>query len=196
MKENPMDWTKQTNDMIKTWTNTQQKVWDAWLSSAQLATTAPQSPETWQKVVETWRGTVKQALESQLQLTQLWAEGVAAASVSMPSIPGMPTLPGMPSMPGMPSIPGIPTTPVEVTRQILDLTRTWTDTQVRFSENWFDVLKKIDPSALSTAWDPAQAQKIVATWQDATQKAIEAQNELGRLVVSAASTTANSVVKK
>jgi hypothetical protein len=176
--------------MIKTWTNTQQKVWDAWLSSAQLATTTPQSAESWQKVVETWRGTVKQALESQLQLTQLWAEGVAATSVNLPTVPG---LPGLPSLP---SLPGVPTTPVEWTRQVLELTRTWTDTQVRFSENWFDVLKKIDPTALSQSWDPAQAQKIVTSWQDAAQKAIEAQNELGRLVVTAANTTANSVAKK
>ncbi len=175
-----MDWTKQANDMIKTWTGTQQKVWEAWLNSAQLVTTAPQSPESWQKIVETWRGTVKQALEFQLQLTQLWAEGVAATSVNIPTVPG---LQGLPSLP---NLPGIPTTPVELTRQILDLTRTWTDTQVRFSENWFDVLKKIDPTALSQSWDPTQAQKIVASWQDATQRVIEAQNEFGRLVVSAA----------
>jgi hypothetical protein len=179
--------------MIKTWTTTQQKVWDAWLSSAQLATTTPQSPESWQKVVETWRGTVKQALESQLQLTQLWAEGVAAASVSLPSLP---SLPGLPSLPSLPGVPGVPTTPIEWTRQVLEMTRTWTDTQVRFSENWFDVLKKIDPTALSQNWDPAQAQKIVSSWQDAAQKAIEAQNELSRLVVTAANTTANTVVKK
>ncbi|MEI7771175.1 MAG: hypothetical protein WCI67_14375 [Chloroflexales bacterium] len=180
-----MDWTKQANDMIKTWTGTQQKVWDAWLNSAQLAA-APQSAESWQKIVETWRGTVKQALESQLQLTQLWAEGVAAASVSLPSVPGLPRLPSLPSL------PGVPTTPVEVTRQILEMTRSWTDTQVRFSENWFDVLKKVDPSALSQSWDPTQAQKIISSWQDAAQKAIEAQNELGRLVVSAT----NSAGKK
>lgn len=182
-----MDWSKQANDMIKTWTGTQQKVWDAWLNSAQLAT-APQSAESWQKVVETWRGTVKQALESQLQLTQLWAEGVAATSVSLPSVPGLP------SLPNMPSLPGVPTTPVEMTRQILEMTRSWTDTQVRFSENWFDVLKKVDPMSLSQSWDPAQAQKIVTSWQDAAQKAIEAQNELGRLVVNATN-SAGSVKK-
>ena len=38
-----MDWTKQANDMIKTWTGTQQKVWDTWLNSAQLAAT----PQSW-----------------------------------------------------------------------------------------------------------------------------------------------------
>ncbi|MBX0327111.1 hypothetical protein K2Z83_05370 [Oscillochloris sp. ZM17-4] len=184
-----MDWTKQANDMVKTWTGTQQKVWDTWLNSMQLVAT-PQSPESWQKMVETWRGTVKQALESQMQLTQMWAESVAAASVSMPSVPGMP------AMPNMPSIPGVPGTAVEWTRQMLEMTRTWTDTQVRFSENWFDLLKKADPTAMGQGWDMSQAQKIMATWQDAAQKAIEAQNEFGRMMMSTASSAASTSTKK
>ncbi len=53
-----MDWTKQANEMLKTYTSTQQKVWESWASSMQLMTT-PQSPEVWQKTVDTWRGTVK-----------------------------------------------------------------------------------------------------------------------------------------
>ena len=81
-----MDWQKQANDMIKTWTSTQQKVWETWVNSMQLAAT-PQTPEAWQKTVDTWRGTVKQALESQVELTRLWAESIAAASVSMPNTP-------------------------------------------------------------------------------------------------------------
>ncbi|NNJ10036.1 hypothetical protein EKD04_006830 [Chloroflexales bacterium ZM16-3] len=184
-----MDWTKQANDMVKTWTGTQQKVWDTWLSSMQLMS-SPQSPETWQKMVETWRGTVKQALESQLQVTQMWAEGVAAASVNTPSIPGMP------AMPAMPSIPGVPGTAVEWTRQMLDMTRAWTDTQVRFSENWFDLLKKADPSAIAQGWDMGQAQKMMATWQDAAQKALDAQNEFSRMVVNVTGSAANTPPKK
>lgn len=181
-----MDWTKQANDMIKTWTGTQQKVWDAWLNSMQLAA-APQNPETWQKMIETWRGTVKQALESQLQLTQMWAEGVAAAAVNVPGLPGLPALP---------TLPGVPSTAVEWTRQVLEMTRAMTDTQVRFSENWFDLLKKADPSTLAQGWDMGQAQKIMATWQDAAQKAIDAQNEFSRMVVKVAGDTANSATKK
>jgi hypothetical protein len=177
-----MDWNKQANEMIKTWTGTQQKVWDTWLTSMQLAST-PQSPESWQKVVESWRGTVKQALESQLELTKMWAEGVAVASVSMPTVPGLPALP---------TVPGVPSSPVEWTRQMLEMTRAWTDTQVRFSENWFDLLKKADPTSFSQGWDMSQAQKIMATWQEATQKAIEAQNEFSRMVVSAANVAATT----
>ena len=187
-----MDWTKQANEMLKTYTSTQQKVWESWASSMQLMTT-PQSPEAWQKTVDTWRGTVKYALEQQLELTRLWAENVATASVNMPSMPGMPSIPGMPAMP---SIPGMPTTAVEWTRQMLEMTRTWTETQVRFSENWFEMLKKAEPGVMAQSWDMGQAQKVMATWQEAAQKAVEAQTQFSQMMMKAA-TSLNSVdVKK
>lgn len=167
-----MDWQKQANDMIKTWTSTQQKVWETWVSSMQLAA-APQSPEAWQKTVDTWRGTVKQALESQVELTRLWAESVAAASV---------TLPNTPAVPGM---PGITVSTVEWTRQMLEMTRAWTETQVRFSETWFDLLKKAEPTMIAQTWDMGSAQKIIGTWQDAAQKAVEAQTEFSKMMMKA-----------
>ena len=171
-----MDWTKQANDMLKTFTSTQQKVWESWIASTQLAAT-PQSGEAWQKTVETWRSTVKHALEQQLELTRLWAEGVAATSVNMPSTPSMPGMPSMPSRPGM------PTNAVEWTRQMLEMTRTWTDMQVRFSENWFEMLKKAEPTMVMQNWDMAQAQKVVASWQEAAQKAVEAQNQFSQMMM-------------
>ncbi len=174
-----MDWTKQANDMLKTFTSTQQKVWESWVSSVQTSTTTP-STEAWQKTVDTWRGTVRYALEQQLELTRLWAESVAVSSVNVPNI-------GV--LPGMPAIPGVPATAVEWTRQLLDVTRTMTDTQVRFSENWFEMLKKAEPSTLALNWDPTQAQKILSVWQDAAQRAVEAQNQLSQMVVKVASNT-------
>ncbi len=180
-----MDWTKQANDMLKTYTSTQQKVWESWVSSMQLATT-PQSPETWQKTVDTWRGTVKYALEQQLELTRLWAESVASASVNMPNMPGVP---------GMPAMPGVPATAVEWTRQMLEMTRTMTETQVRFSENWFEMLKKAEPGMLAQVWDMGQAQSVMSSWQDAAQRAVEAQTQFSQMMVKAA-TSMNSVDSK
>jgi hypothetical protein len=183
-----MDWNKQANEMIKTWTGTQQKVYESWLTSMQLMA-APQSPEAWQKTVETWRGTVKQALEAQVELTRLWAESVSAAAVNMPTMPNMP---GMPNMLGMSSMPGVPTSVVEWTRQMLEMTRTWTETQMRFSENWFDTLKKADPGMLVQSWDMTQAQQIMNTWQEAAQKAVEAQSEFSKMMLKAGNAATNS----
>jgi hypothetical protein len=177
-----MDWTRQANDMLKTFTTTQQKVWETWVASMQLASTT-QSPDAWQKTVDTWRGTVKYALEQQLELTRLWAESVAASAVSLPS---------MPTIPGMPALPGVPTTAVEWTRQMLDMTRSWTDNQVRFSENWFEMLKKAEPGTLAQGWDMTQAQKVMATWQDAAQKAVEAQTQFSQMMVKVATNSVDT----
>lgn len=177
-----MDWTKQANEMLKAWTGTQQKVWETWISSLQVMGTSP-TPDAWQKTIETWRSTVKQALESQVELTRLWAEGVAANAVNMPTVPGMA---------GLSPSTGV----VEWTRQMLEMTRSWTDTQVRFSENWFDLLKKAELPSLAQGWDANQAQKIMATWQEAAQRAVEAQTEFSKMVMSVANTATNNTLKK
>jgi hypothetical protein len=159
-----MDWTKQANDMLKTWTGTQQKVWESWVDTMQLGATQP-SQEAWQKTIETWRGTVKQALASQVGLTRMWVESVNA----MPSTAGVSAPAGM----------------AEFTNNMLEMTKVFTETQTRFSENYFEMLKKADMSALAQVWNPSQAQKIMETWQEATQKATEAQNEWAKMVNTA-----------
>ncbi|NJN19757.1 MAG: hypothetical protein HC822_27735 [Oscillochloris sp.] len=184
-----MDWQKQANEMVKTWTGTQQKVWESWLGSMQMMA-SPQSPEAWQKMVETWRGTVKQALEAQLEVTRMWAEGVASSAVNMPTVP---TIPGMPNVPGMPQMS---TSVVDWSRQMLELTRNWTETQVRFSENWFDLLKKAEPVNMTQNWDMDQAKTIMASWQDAAQKAIEAQTEFSKMMMSGATVMSGTDNKK
>lgn len=170
-----MDWTKQANDMIKTWTGTQQKVWESWVESMQLAATMP-SQEAWQKTVETWRGTVKQALESQVELARMWTENVSA----MPGTAGMAAPAGM----------------ADFTRNMLEMVKVFTETQTRFSENYFEILKKADMKMLSEVWNPAQAQKIMETWQEATQKAVEAQAEWGKMVSTAVTSANTDQVKK
>lgn len=182
-----MDWNKQASEMMKSWTGTQQQVWETWMTSMQLMS-APQNPEAWQKSVESWRGTVKHALSAQVELTRIWAESVASAAVSMPNaptIPGMPTMPMMPTMPGMLN-PTSPTALVEWSRQMLEMTRNWSDSQQRFLDGWFEMLKKSDPRTLAASWDPAQAQTALKTWQDAAQRMVEAQTALAAAMTGAA----------
>jgi hypothetical protein len=156
-----MDWTQQAGDMIKTWTGTQQRVWASWVETVQASSSGP-SQEAWQKTVDTWRGTVKQALESQNELARLWSESVNA----LPGTAGVQT----------------PTSVAEFTRNLLETTKVFTETQTRFSENYFELLKKADVEALIRSWNPAQAQQILQHWQEATQKATEAQQRWTKLV--------------
>jgi hypothetical protein len=160
-----MDWTKQANDMIKTWTGTQQRVWESWVETMQVGTGVP-NQDAWNKTVETWRNTVKQALEAQNELARLWSESVNA----LPGTAGAQT----------------PASVAEFTRNLLEMTKVFTETQTRFSENYFEMLKKADVDALVRSWNPAQAQQILQTWQDATQKAVEAQQQWTKMVSNGA----------
>lgn len=49
-----MDWAKQSQELIRTWAETQHKMWDAWLQSMQAAG-AGALADTWQKTLETWQ---------------------------------------------------------------------------------------------------------------------------------------------
>lgn len=165
-----MDWTKQANEMMKTFTGTQQKIWESWSESVR-ATSNPNS-ESWQKTVESWQGTVNQAIAAQVELTRLWTESVAA----------LPTQVGVSAPAGM----------SEWSKSVLEMTKVFSESQTQFSQNWFEMLKKTEPSALAQAWSPEQAEKILATWQDAAKKAAEAQGELSKMVTSAMSNSATS----
>ena len=59
-----MEWTKQTEDMFKTWTEAQKKMWDEWLRAMQ-GFSRPQASEAWGKSVEAWEESVKKTLDAQ-----------------------------------------------------------------------------------------------------------------------------------
>jgi hypothetical protein len=179
-----MDWNKQANEMIKSWSGTQQQVWDMWMTSVQLMS-APQQPEAWQKSVDSWRGTVKHALGAQVELTRMWAEAVASAAVSMPNMPTMPGMPSMPTMPGMLN-PTSPTAMVDWSRQVLEMTRNWSESQQRFMDGWFEMLKKSDPRTMAAQWDATQAQQAMKVWQEAAQRMLEAQTAMAAAMTGSA----------
>ena len=156
-----MDWTKQAGEMAKLWTGTQQKVWENWLGTMQGMTAAP-AADVWGKTIDTWHTTVQQTLNAQVELTRMWAESLNA-------------------------IPGVtpPAGAADWSKSMLEVTRAWAETQGRFAENWFELIKKTDPALMSQTWSPEQAQKIIASWQDAARKAMEAQAEWSKMVGAA-----------
>jgi len=150
-----MDWTKQAEEMLKTWTSAQQSMWDSWVKTMQgLGTT--NVGETWEKSVETWRDSVKRALEAQTTWTQFWTDSITSG-------------------------PGATKQASEWSKQLLDITKRWTDTQSQLWDSLFETIKKTDPTKVSQSWNTEELQKIVQTWQDAAQKAMEAQMEWTRM---------------
>lgn len=155
-----MDWTKQAEEVFKTWTSTQQKMVESWTETVKIMAN-PQAPDAWAKTVETWQGAFKKALESQVELTRLWSESVTAGVGSA----------------------GAPKEITAWTTQMVDMTKTWTETQARFSDSLFDMLKKSDPTTVAPVFNNEQSKKLIGTFQEATQKAMDAQLEWVRSVL-------------
>ncbi|NJM06062.1 hypothetical protein HC891_07460 [Candidatus Gracilibacteria bacterium] len=166
-----MDWNKQAVDMMKTWTGTQQKIWDHWVETMQTMAATPMSAESWQKAVDAWRATVRQTLDAQIELTKLWANGVNEGSKDATAAMAR-------------SGVSTPMTVEEWTNSVVELTRSITATQVGFAENWSNLLKQADPATMMKAWDTGQAQQVLTYWQDAAQKAVEAQAQLAKMMTA------------
>jgi len=149
-----MDWTKQTEEMIKTWSDAQQKMWESWRGAMQ-GSESSRVTEGWEQAIAAWRTSVERALQAQVEWTQRWADTIASGA----------------------------NTPKEVadwSRQVLDVTQRWTEAQKSLWARYFETMERASPSAMSTTLSD-EAQKVSQAWQEAIQKSVEAQQEWLRL---------------
>lgn len=152
-----MDWNKQAEELLKTWTSSQQKMWDSWFKTMQGIGSPAQASEAWDKTIETWRDSVKQAMDAQTRWTQFWADSISSG-------------------------PGANKQTNEWSSQMVEMTRRWAETQSQLWDSWFDTIKKSDPASMTKNWNTEEVQKIVQGWQEAAQKAMEAQMEWTRML--------------
>ena len=144
-----MEWAKQSEEMLKSWTETQKKMWDEWTKAMQSFGKSP-STEAWEKTVETWNQTIQKVLDGQVEGARLWAENVTTTK-------------------------GTPQEMTEWAKQGQDIITRWTETQKQLWGHWFEVVKKLDASNILN-W-PRDGQKFVQSWQETIQKAQDAQAE-------------------
>jgi hypothetical protein len=117
---NTMEWTKQSEEMFKTWTDTQKSMWEDWFKTMQ-GFGASQSNEVWRKTVDGWSASINKTLDAQAEWTRMWAESANATKT--------------------------PAETVEWAKQGQDMMKRWTETQRQLWSTWFDIVKKLDPGA-------------------------------------------------
>jgi hypothetical protein len=144
-----MEWTKQSEDMLKTWTETQKKMWDDSLKAMQGFGKSP-STAVWEKTVDTWNQTIQKVLDTQVESTRGWTESLATTK-------------------------GTPQELAEWAKQGQDLITRLTETQKQLWGNWFEFAKKLDASNMMN-W-AQDGQKFLQSWQETIQKAQDAQSE-------------------
>ena len=148
-----MEATKQSEDVMKRWTEAQTKMWSDWLKAMQ-GVARPPSTQIWEGTVEAWDRSIQNTLDAQLEWTRHWAETFAVGSNS-------------------------PKEMVDWAKQGQEMLSRLIDTQKLLWRNWFEIVKKLDPSDLGEAWQ-RQGPKLLQVWEEAVRKSLEAQQEWTR----------------
>lgn len=164
------DWTKQAEQLVNTWSETQKKLWDNWLEAAQTMSgganlKALESER--KKAVDAWEASVKKGLEAQTEWAKMWVDGLAA-NKSTPK----PTL--------------------EWAKQMQGMMKSWTNSQTELAHVWFEMVKKVDTSDMGDMWE-TQGKGMVKAWQEAVDKSVEAQHSMSQFWTQAAQTTQKKV---
>ena len=165
------DSNKPIEDMVRNWTDMQQRMWDTWLQTLRgmQAPTGMPGAEEWQKQyqknLEAWEQAVREALDAQVRWSQQWAE--KAGGGQMPNEQMQ-----------------------EVAKQTQEMMKAWTEAQSKLWNAWFDSVKNMDPSHMGDI--DAEGQNVLKAWQDATRRAQEAMQELSRVATSGAAGTGST----
>ena len=145
-----IDWTKQTEEAVKGWTEMQKRALDQWLPPLkQMMGTTPAGSD-YLKGLDNWETAVRQALEAQLEWTRQWAEAVGSGKAPTDAWAG----------------------------QTQELVKAWTENNQQIWTRWVEGMKAALPaSATGTeAWQK-QAESVMNAWQEAVQASQKAYSD-------------------
>ena len=143
-----MDWTKQAEEMLNTWTETQKKLWDSFYESVPDFGKTP-SEKLWDQTIATGKQALKNSMAAQADWLNTWVDYIS-------------------------NLEGVPPQALDSAKQYQEMSKRWSETQEHLWENWFDMLKKFDTSKMASGW-AGVAQDPFKVWQESSQKVMESQ---------------------
>ena len=143
-----MNWNQQVEDMMKTWTDTQEKVWNDFFNSVQ-GMSKSQSARMWESTLGVGEDMLTNMFKMQSEWLAAWVNGLAGME-------------------------GVPAQAVESARQFQEMATRWNKTQADLLKNWFGMLKKFAPTRPTDAWTE-MPQNMFKSWQDTTESIMDAQ---------------------
>jgi hypothetical protein len=149
-----MEWMKQTEEIFKTWTDTQKTMWDEWMKTAQSFGQTP-AADSWKRTVDAWEDSVKKSLHLQMEWSKLWAESFSGAKET-------------------------PKEFHEMVRQGQEMMMRWAETQMQLWTAWFEMVKKLDPTPVRGSAEK-DSDKFLHLWQDNLKSLLNVQAEWGRI---------------
>jgi hypothetical protein len=143
-----MDWSKQSEEMLKAWNEAQTKMWEAFTESAAGFGKSP-SQHMWDQAIANGEELVNNILSNQTAWLKAWVANFE-------------------------KLEGMPEQASESLAQFKEMIQRWADTQENLWNAWFGFLKKFDPKQMGGAWGES-VQNPFQVWQDATKQAMDAQ---------------------
>jgi hypothetical protein len=148
------DWTKQTEELMKTWMKAQQQFWDAWKAAMPKAGTE-QATRIWTQMADVWKEAVEQTVHTQNEWANMWADSIRAQESAPKELKAW-------------------------SDQLASTMKTWTESQAKLWESMLETMKQSTPDQLMQRMDEG-TQVAFQSWQEAVEKAAEAQRKLLRL---------------
>ena len=113
----------------------------------ETAKTMTEPRSAWEQVVQVWEKSIKKVLEQQDHWVQMWLSGLGGMEP-----------------------------PEEVKNAVKSMTQTWSTAQQMLWENWFAMIKQLDPRKL-THTSQADLTQTLDAWKMQMQMMIDAQKE-------------------
>lgn len=139
-----MDWQKQMEEAMSTWTETQRRLWDQWFEAMRGGGAGTGSWEEMravqQRQVEAWEEAVREALERQQQ----WIGGLSGGA-----------------------------DPSGWATQMQQMMRAWTEAQSELWRNWLERTEQMQPGVRDMPWY-RNAQQVLDAWEQAAKQATSA----------------------
>jgi hypothetical protein len=136
--------------MFKTWTDTQQKMWETFSESVAGFGKSP-GEKMWAQAIKAGEELVTNSLSAQAEWMKSWAENFK-------------------------SMEGVPGQAAEAVVQFQEMTERWAATQEKLWGAWFEMVKKFELSQFTESWTQMPKNPF-QVWQDSTKMVMDAQNE-------------------
>lgn len=152
-----VDWGRQFQESIKSWTDVQEKTRDRWAEAARAFSDKDVGPK-WQqeanKVLDAWEESVKATLAFPVEQARVWAEGVSQGDAAPKQVR-------------------------DWAQRLHATAKVLAGVQTQLTETWFVSVRNLTPTEREGNWE-----KLLDTWRETSQKALEAQADWMRLWVT------------
>lgn len=161
-----MNWTKQAEEMVKTWTEAQQNAWQAWQKLMDPQDAQSQMVENWQQMMALWEEAVKNSISAQNQWMQTWADMVDEQM-------------------------DVPDEIMKFVEQAKEISQRWAENQEKLWQGWFDLMKQAKPTFPASGIG-TDSKKVFEAWQESTKNMMDAQTKWMNMFANHAKTKEHS----